>query len=236
MAPETRTIAIMQPTYLPWLGLFDLMDQADEFVLLDSVQFERHSWQHRNRIRGPAGEILLTVPVRNTGLATVIADAQIADRRTVAKHLVTIRQCYAKSAHRPLLEELEPLYKPATDSLLDLLVPLIEWLRTQLGVETPMLRSSTLAASGARDDLVRNICEERGATTYLATAGSRGYMSEGDAFGASDIDVRYHRYICEPYPQLYQPFIPSLAALDAVLVLASDARAAMLAGRHPPEP
>jgi hypothetical protein len=236
MAPETRTIVIMQPTYLPWLGLFDLMDQADEMVLLDSVQFERHSWQHRNRIRGAAGEILLTVPVRNTGLATVIAEAQIADRRTVAKHLATIRQSYTKSPHRHLLDELEPLYEPLTDSLVDLLVPLIEWLRTHLGVRTPMLRSSTLTARGTRDDLLYNICKERGATSYLATAGSRGYMSEGNAFAAGDIDVRYHRYVSEPYPQLYKPFIPSLAALDAVLALGPDARAAMLAGRRPPEP
>src|SRR4051812_37246521 len=133
MAPEERTVAIMQPTYLPWLGLFDLMDQADELVLLDSVQFERHSWQHRNRIRGPAGEILLTVPVRNTGLATTIAEAQIADGRAVAKHLVTIGHAYAKSAHRHLLDGLAPLYAP-TDSLVEFLVPILEWLRAQLGV------------------------------------------------------------------------------------------------------
>src|SRR3954471_6587239 len=111
MAPEARTVAIMQPTYLPWLGLFDLMDQVDELVLLDSVQFERHSWQHRNRIRGANGEILLTVPVRNTGLATTIDKAQIADRRAVAKHLVTIRQSYIKAAHPGLVGELEPLYE-----------------------------------------------------------------------------------------------------------------------------
>src|SRR5947208_10109956 len=133
MTPEPRTVAIMQPTYLPWLGLFDLMDQADELVLLDSVQFERHSWQHRNRIRGSAGEILLTVPVRQTGLDTVIAEAQIADRRAVVKHFVTIRQSYTKSVHRGLLDELEPLYEPPTDLLVDFLLPLLEWLRKQLG-------------------------------------------------------------------------------------------------------
>jgi hypothetical protein len=211
------------------------MDQVDEMVLLDSVQFERHSWQHRNRIRGPGGEILLTVPVRKTGLATTIAQAQIADRRVVAKHLVTIRQCYAKSTHRGLLEELGLLYQPATNSLVDFLIPILEWLRERLGVRTPMLRSSTLAAKGARDHLVRSICEERGATAYLATVGSRDYMAAGGAFDESSITVAYHSYVCEPYAQLYEPFIPSLAALDAVLVLGADARAAMLAGRRPPE-
>lgn len=35
--------AIMQPTYLPWLGYFDLIDQADIFILLDDVQLTKRS-------------------------------------------------------------------------------------------------------------------------------------------------------------------------------------------------
>jgi len=56
-------IAIAQPTYLPWLGYFDLLDKVDRFVLLDSVQFEKQSWQQRNRIKTPTGLQWLTVPV-----------------------------------------------------------------------------------------------------------------------------------------------------------------------------
>ena len=43
--------AIMQPTYLPWLGYFDLIKQVDIFVLLDNVKLEKRSWHVRNRIR-----------------------------------------------------------------------------------------------------------------------------------------------------------------------------------------
>jgi len=56
-------IAISQPTYLPWLGFLDLIDQVDTFVLLDNVQFEKQSWQQRNRIKTPTGLLWLTVPV-----------------------------------------------------------------------------------------------------------------------------------------------------------------------------
>ena len=28
-------VAIAQPTYLSWLGYFDLLDQVDQFVFLD---------------------------------------------------------------------------------------------------------------------------------------------------------------------------------------------------------
>ncbi|MBT4905971.1 MAG: hypothetical protein HON62_03755, partial [Rhodospirillaceae bacterium] len=33
--------AIMQPTYLPWIGYFALMDRVDLFVFLNNVQFDR---------------------------------------------------------------------------------------------------------------------------------------------------------------------------------------------------
>ena len=31
----------MQPTYLPWAGYFNLIQQTDAFVFLDDVQFSR---------------------------------------------------------------------------------------------------------------------------------------------------------------------------------------------------
>ena len=34
-------VTIHQPHYLPWLGYFAKMDQADVFVLLDNVQFKK---------------------------------------------------------------------------------------------------------------------------------------------------------------------------------------------------
>ena len=43
--------AIMQPTYLPWLGYFSMIDDVDVFVFLDSVQLVKRSWQVRNRIK-----------------------------------------------------------------------------------------------------------------------------------------------------------------------------------------
>ena len=61
------SVAIMQPTYLPWIGYFALMDQVNIFVFLDSVQFDKRSFQQRNRIRTEQGELYLTVPVYSKG-------------------------------------------------------------------------------------------------------------------------------------------------------------------------
>jgi hypothetical protein len=229
-----KTISIMQPTYLPWLGLFDLMDQADEFVLLDSVQFERHSWQHRNRVKGPNGEVMLSVPVANSGLMTTIQDAKIADGRALTKHARTISQAYARAAHlAPVTDRLFEVLAAPPERLIDLLVPIIELLKDALGITTPISRASALSTSGSKDWLVRSICEARHATDYLAVPGSRHYMDEGSAFAEASIKVSYQQYECREYHQLHGEFIPSLSALDAILNLGPDARETMLAGRLP---
>ena len=54
-------IAIMQPTYIPWLGYFDLMDSVDQFIFYDDVQLEKGSWQLRNQIKSAQGELFLSV-------------------------------------------------------------------------------------------------------------------------------------------------------------------------------
>src|SRR4051812_6826065 len=46
------TLVALQPGYLPWLGYFDLMHKADVFVHYDDVQFDKHGWRNRNRLKG----------------------------------------------------------------------------------------------------------------------------------------------------------------------------------------
>ena len=55
-------VAIHQPQYLPWLGYFDKIDQADVFCFLDDVQYKKNEYQNRNRIKTPQGWQWLTVP------------------------------------------------------------------------------------------------------------------------------------------------------------------------------
>lgn len=36
---------------------------SDQFVYLDDVQYTRHDWRNRNRIKTASGSVWLTVPV-----------------------------------------------------------------------------------------------------------------------------------------------------------------------------
>ena len=56
-------VAMMQPTFLPWLGYFELIMKADKFIFLDDFQFVYRSFHRRNRILLNGKEQALTIPI-----------------------------------------------------------------------------------------------------------------------------------------------------------------------------
>jgi hypothetical protein len=98
---------------LPWLGFFDQMRRADVFVYYDDVQYDKHGWRNRNRIKTQSGPMWLTVPVLHAGRGLPrILDVEIDNRRPWArKHVESIRQAYARA---PFLTR----YLPALEALL----------------------------------------------------------------------------------------------------------------------
>ena len=72
-------LVVMQPSFLPWAGYFNLMARADDFVFLDDVQLEKQSWQTRNRWLIGGQVHWITVPVRHSHLAQTIAETEVVD-------------------------------------------------------------------------------------------------------------------------------------------------------------
>ena len=62
-----RRVAIVQSSYIPWKGFFDLIQSVDEFMLFDDAQYTRRDWRNRNVIKTKEGPAWLTIPVRATG-------------------------------------------------------------------------------------------------------------------------------------------------------------------------
>lgn len=224
MRPDTvmrKTVVVMQPTYLPWIGYFDLMDQADVFVFLDSVQFEKSSWQQRNRIKSKNGELILTVPVLSKNrLAQRICEAEINPRIGFAeRHLKSIRNCYSRAPYfSAIFPDLETIYARVSTRLVDVTLPLIGYLKDRLDIRTPLLRSSEMPPlDGKPVERLAAICRHIGAAMYLSTPGSREYIEQNDVFSEQGIELRYHEYAHPVYRQLYDGFIPYLSALDVLM-------------------
>ena len=59
--------AVIQPSYIPWRGYFDMIGRSDVFVFYDDVQFDKHGWRNRNRIKTANGPGWLTIPGAQEG-------------------------------------------------------------------------------------------------------------------------------------------------------------------------
>lgn len=216
---KVKKVAIMQPTYLPWIGYFGLMKSVDYFVLLDSVQFSKRSWQQRNKIKTSTGEQWLTVPVLSKGKREQkICDVKIDYSRGF--HLSHIRALEQNYRSANFFDEYYPLVRNVLlsqpEKLVELNFGIINLIRQILDISTPIIRSSEMSAKGENASLLCNICLELGATEYVSPPGSRVYLDTSDDFEKVDIPVKYFDFQCRPYIQQYGEFIPFLSAVDLI--------------------
>jgi hypothetical protein len=231
-------IGINQPTYLPWMGYFDLIDQVDLFVILDNVQFVKQSWQQRNRIKAGNGLQWLTIPVVFRGrLGQLIKDVEIRDRDFVRNHIRAIELAYARSAFfvqyfPSLRERLEELQKGL---LLDLNLGLISWALEILKIKTRLIRASSLGVTGKRTELLANICEGVGATEYFSPLGSAEYLlAEQAVLRQRGIDISFQNYEHPQYRQVFSPFEPFASVVDLIFNCGEQSAAVMRGGRREP--
>jgi WbqC-like protein family len=228
-------IAINQPTYLPWMGYFDLIDQVDLFVILDNVQFVKQSWQQRNRIRAGNGLQWLTVPVVFRGrLGQLIKDVQIRDPGFARDHIRAIELAYRRAAFFPqyfpaLAQRVELLREGL---LLNLNSGLIGWALETLKIETPLVFASSLGVDGKRTELLVNICEAVGATEYLSPIGSAEYLlSEQDVLRRRGVDIWFQNYEHPQYRQVFAPFQPFASVIDLIFNYGEEAAEILRSGR-----
>ncbi len=214
-----------------------MADQVDLFIILDDVAFSKQSWQQRNRIRTRNGLEFLIVPVKTSGrFRQRIADCELADQSFVAKMLKSIQTNYSKAPFfSATFEDLAITLQTATSTnlLVELNCALISWMAARLGVTTPMVRASTLSASGERGEHVAAICECVNADRYLSPVGAESYLIEDrHAFERRSIEVLIHVYKHPEYVQRFTPFIPFASALDLIFNLGPAAGEVMRSGRR----
>jgi hypothetical protein len=220
--------AILQPSYIPWRGYFDIVRKVDLFVFYDDVQYDKHGWRNRNRVKTAAGPKWLTVPVFKQGAVSEgipIHDIEIRwDPDWSESHRGVLRESYRKSPH---FDRYFPIFAEALAArprrLVDLTIPLTERLAAELGIRnTRFRRSSEFVLGGRKTDRLLDLLSQLGATHYLSGPSARDYLDEA-AFTAAGIGLEYMEYSYPEYPQLHPPFEPAVSILDLLFMTGDDA-------------
>jgi hypothetical protein len=228
----------MQPTWLPWAGYLDLIDQVDCFVFLDTTQFQKQTWQQRNRIKVQNKLEWITVPALIKGrFGQLIKDVEIQLEKFPRKQLKQISQSYSKT---PFFEEYFPefeeiLLNSNTNSLCDINITIINWLCSKFKIETKTMRASEINVSGKRGELVVNILKHLGSSSYLSPMGSLEYLREDiNSFDEAKINVKFQNFIHPEYKQMYEPFISGASAIDLLFNKGEDSINVIRSGRGAP--
>ncbi len=219
----SRTCVILQPSYVPWRGVFDQIRRADVFVHYDDVQYDKNGWRNRNRIKGANGSFWITIPVTlpDGNCDTALLDARIdAKQKWREKHWAAIRGSYRRAPFFDALAEwLRPHYERETETLAEFTIPLQEACATALGLsDTEFVRSSTLGVAGERTERLVEICRHLRADHYLSGPSARDYLDR-DAFDRAGITVEFVEYDYGPYTQLHGAFDPRVSIVDTLAML-----------------
>lgn len=225
-----KRVAIVQSSYIPWKGYFDLINLVDEFILFDDVQYTRRDWRNRNRIKTGAGTRWLTIPVAVHGrFHQRVDETEISDRAWADQHWAILQQSYGRAPFFAERREwLEELYRGSHDRRLsDINRRFIEAICRVLGIATKLTWSTDYRAEGRKTERLLSLCAQSGATEYLSGPSAKAYLEE-ERFAQNGVTLIYMDYSGYPeYPQVHPPFDHHVTALDLILNVGADAPRAM---------
>ena len=231
-------VVILQPSYIPWRGVFDQIQRADLFIFYDDVQYDKRGWRNRNQIKTPQGKQWLTIPVHSRGAQTQnisINQIRIAwDHPWNETHRKAIQQSYSKAMYFERYQTLlETFYQRRDEFLADFTIDFTIALARELGnTHTHFLRSSEIAGiNGQKTDRLIQILQAMGATHYISGPSARDYI-EGEKFEGAGITLEYMQYKYPEYPQLYPPFDPQVSVLDLLFMTGLEAPDYIFKGSH----
>ena len=215
-----KKIAILQPNYIPWKGVFDLINKVDVFVFYDDVQYTVKDWRNRNKIKTPNGELWLTVPVIHKGRRDqLIYEAEIDNSiNWQLNHYKSIVSNYKKA---PFFKDFEFLLNDIYlakkwTHIADLDIYVTKKICELLDIKVEWYRSSELKCSGSKEgSKVVEICKQLGCNYFINGPAAKDFMDEG-LFFKNDIILKYMEYIYQEYEQLYPPFNHYVTIFDVL--------------------
>jgi WbqC-like protein family len=229
-----KSLAIMQPYFLPYIGYFQLIEAADLFIVYDNIKYTKKGWINRNRFLLNGKDAVFSIPLRKDSDSLDIRDREISAGFRKSKLLNQIREAYRRAPHfertfalveRIVLEEETNLFRFVLNS--------IRQTCQSLGIGTEIVVSSSLRIDHSLPgkEKVLALCRHVGADLYINAIGGRELYSKED-FGAHGIDLKFLQTKPFEYAQLGGKFVPWLSVIDVMMFNPPDAVRHCLASNY----
>ena len=188
-------LAIMQPYFLPYIGYWQLLANANKFVVYDNIEYTKKGWINRNRY---CEDEFFTLPLQKASDFEPICHRRLAETwpQERGKILRKIRSFYRRSPNfnfvYPVIEDI--FLCPDID-LFDFIFSSIIKVRNYLTIGTPIIISSSLDLIGDLRGKERVVETCKKATShddivYVNPIGGTGLYRKED-FENHDIELRF---------------------------------------------
>ena len=185
-----KSIAIMQPYFLPYIGYFQLINNVDQFVLYDNIKYTKKGWINRNRITG--GNVI-TIPIKKDSDSLDIVDRKLSNDWLNQKRKLfnKIKSSYIKSFnYKEGIELLNNILEHKSNNLFEFIYNSIIEINSYLDIKTPIIPSSLLKRDRnlKSQDSVIEICNILKANKYINPIGGRELYIKKD-FNKENINL-----------------------------------------------
>lgn len=213
-------VSIMQPYFFPYIGYFQLIANADVFVIYDDVNFIKKGWINRNNILVNNKPYLFSMPLQNVSQNKLINEILISDLDKWKTDLLkTISFSYKKA---PFYQNVYPLIdKIISFDELNLALYIqnsIQNLCAYLKINTKLIMSSEIDKNNNLngEDRIIDICLQLGANQYVNAIGGKD-LYDSAHFSEKNIKLQFIKSEKIEYKQFKNEFIPWLSIIDVLM-------------------
>ena len=192
---KKKCISIIQPSFFPYLGYFQMINASDVFVFYDHVQYDKNGWRNRNRI-------LIDEKIKWITLPAVVDEGKIIKNVKIlrpdynlSKIFKTIKQNYNKAPNFiktiQLLEEI--FFYKNWIYLSDFNIFSTKKICEHLEINSNFYKSSDMDNIADKNLNLINICKKFNCSNYLSGKLAKNYINQG-MFEKNDVKIEWFNF------------------------------------------
>lgn len=211
-----KTCAVMQPYLFPYIGYYQLVYSADQFIIYDDVTFIKQSYINRNSILIKGEACRFNLPVLGASSNKFIKDLSYG---SADKLLKTIKQSYSKAPYyKDVIEIIESVFTNEDRHIAKINFLSISKVFEYLKIDKNINFSSALDydRTAERADRLIELTKIHGCERYVNSPGGKS-LYEKKYFLNRDVQLNFIETRINKYRQLNDVFIPCLSMIDIMM-------------------
>ncbi len=206
-------VAVKPPEYIPRLLYYALMQAVDVFVVGDTFQYSRQSFQNRARIRTPQGWHWISIPLVGRQHGRPINQTKI-DNRTHwrSQHLRSFQFNYSQTAYYAYLElAINSLLGEEKEILGDITGQSVSLLHNVLQLKCKLVYAADLpGCPGSLEEVLEEMQRGNRELTFCTN-----HRHEVERAGPN-LSVQYFNFREPTYRQHFEGFERQMSAFDLI--------------------